>query len=207
VTAIRGLFEAGRFSSMTGTIKSLDVASATGAIKAEQGLIVGFLLSSVMTYDLPILAVGQVVGFDLADGRCPKALNIYVLGAPQTVTAKDKRLDNSPRLRYVGFEHRGNTRAYLFEKFVPGTEKRTFAVDTDLALFARHHVAMQEGPALCLQLLVDELDAEGTTAPKSFKCALSDREMLAYLASRPVPRSKYGSKRTLPPSGADSRVV
>ena len=98
-------------------------------------------------------------------------------------------------------------RAYLFEGLEPGAEKRTFTVDADLALFTRHHVGMQEGPALCLHLLMEELEAEGTAAQASFNCSLSDRELLAYVASRPVPRSKQGPRRTLPSSGADSHTI
>ena len=68
---------------MTGTIKRLDVASASGVITAEDGLMVRFCPSAVLTYDVPSLAIGQVVSFDLEGGRCPKALNIFVQRAPQ----------------------------------------------------------------------------------------------------------------------------
>jgi hypothetical protein len=190
---------------MTGRIRSLDVATGSGVIMSEDGLIVGFSPSAVLAYDIPTLAIGQAVSFDLEDGRCPKALNIYVQWASQTANAKERR-PQITRLRYIGFEHKGNIRAYLFEGLTPGTEKRTFAVSADLALFTRHHVGMQEGPALSLHLLVEELEAEGTASPASFKCSLSDREMLAYVASRPVPRSKLGPKRTLPSSGAASHA-
>jgi cold shock CspA family protein len=194
-----------RFSSMTGTIKRLDLAGASGVITAEDGLMVGFCPSAVLAYDVPSLAIGQVVSFDLEGGRCPKALNVFVQRAPEAVNAKEKRLEIT-RFRYIGFEHRGNKRVYLFEWLIPGTEKRTFTVDADLALFAKHHVGMQEGPGLCLHLLVEELDAEGTAARTSFQCSLSDREMLAYLASRPVPRAKHSSPRAQHASGVTAYV-
>jgi cold shock CspA family protein len=190
---------------MTGRIKSLDMANGSGVITAEDGLMVGFCPSAVLAYDIPTLAIGQAVSFDLDDGRCPKALNIYVQWASQAVDAKGRHLQIT-RLRYIGFEHRGNIRAYLFESLAPGTEKRKFTVNADLALFTRHHVGMQEGPALSLHLLVEELDAEGTAAQASFKCSLTDREMLAHVASRPAPRAKPGFKRAQPASGADSHI-
>jgi hypothetical protein len=65
---------------------------------------------------------------------------------------------------------------------------------------------MQEGPALCLHLLAVELDFADAAVRTSFQCSLTDREMLAHLASRPVPRTKHGPKRTLPASGATSDV-
>ena len=191
---------------MTGRIMSLDVASGSGVIRAEDGLKVGFCPSAVLAYDIPTLAIGQAVSFDLEDGRHPKALNIYVQWASQTVDAKQRR-SQITRLRYIGFEHRGNIRAYLFEGLTPGTEKRTFTVNADLVLFARHHVGMQEGPALCLHLLVEELEAQNTAAPTSFQCSLSDREMLAYLASRPAPRAKSGPKGAQRASSGTAHVA
>lgn len=191
---------------MTGTIKRLDVASASGVITAEDGLIVGFCPSAVLAYDVPSLAIGQVVSFDLEGGRCPKALNVCVQRRPQALNAQERRLEIT-RLRYIGFEHRGNIRAYLFERLTPGAERRTFTVDADLALFTRHHVGIQEGPALCLHLLAAELDVAGAAVRTSFHCSLTEREMLAHLASRPVPRTKHGPKRAQHASGVTSHVV
>jgi len=188
---------------MTGTIKSLDVGRASGVITAEGGLSVGFSPSAILAYDVPSLALGQVVSFDLEAGRHPTALNVFVQRAPHGVHAHEKRLEIT-RLRYVGFEHKGNVRAYMFEEIAPGAEKRTFTVNADLALFTRHHVGMQEGPALCLHLLAAELDVAGAAAGTSVHCSLSDREMLAYLASRPARRNKLGSKRAMAASATNS---
>ena len=192
---------------MTGTIKSLDVPGASGVITAEDGLAVGFRSSAVPVFGGHSLAIGQLVSFVLEGGRCPpKALNIFVLPAPPAVNLPEKRLEIT-RLRYIGFEHTGNLRSYLFERLTPGAGKLTFTVDADVALFTRHHVGMQEGPALCLRLLASELDVAGAAAWTSFQSSLTDREMLAYLASRPVSRNKLGPKRTLPASGAASHLL
>jgi cold shock CspA family protein len=191
---------------MTGIIKSLDTTSASGVITAEDGLIVGFLLSAVLAYDLPVLVVGQVVSFDLEGGRHPKALNVYVQGPHPSINAQGGHLETA-RLRYIGFEHRGNMRAYMFERLSPGSEKRTFTVDADLTLFAKHHVRMQDGPALCLHFLAEELNVAGAAAWTSCQCSLTDREMLAHLASLPVARAKHGFKRAPHSPGAASHVV
>ncbi len=171
---------------MTGIIKSLESGGASGTITTEDGLVVRFPLSAVPVYDLPVLTIGQVVNFDLERGRFPKALNVYVLQSQGVNTRQEHT-----RLRYLGFEHRGNIRVYLFEGLIPGVTKRTIAVEADVALFTRHHVGIQEGPALCLHLLVEKLDAEDAAAQTSFNCSLSDREMLAYLESRPDPHAKH----------------
>ena len=166
---------------MTGIIKSMDSGSTAGVITAEDGLMVGFWPSAVLAYDVPTLAIGQVVSFELEGGRRPKALNVYVQRRPQPVNAQGGRPETT-RLRYIGFEHRGSIRAYVFERLSPGSEKRRYTVDADLTLFAKHHVGMQEGPALCLHLLAAELDVAGGAAWASLQCSLTDREMLAHLA-------------------------
>jgi len=191
---------------MTGTIKSLDVGSATGVITAEDGLIVGFCPSAVLQYDVPTLAIGQVVSFELEGGRCPKALNVCVQRPPHGEKAQEKRLEIT-RLRYLGFEHNGNTRGYLFERLSPGSEKRTFTVDADLTLFAKHHIRMQEGPALCLRALAAELDVVEAAAWGSSQCSLTDREMLAHLASLPAPRARHGFKRAPNSPGVTPHVL
>ena len=155
---------------MTGTIKSLGGATESGFITTENGLNVGFCPTSVLAYDAASLAVGQLVSFDLESGRYLKALNVSVQRARDASDMEQKRLEVT-RLRYMGFEQHGSVRAYRFERLTPGSDKRTFTVEADMALFARHHVGIQEGPALCLHLLVADLEAAG--APALFQRSLS----------------------------------
>ena len=186
---------------MTGTIKSLGAGSSSGFIMAENGLNVCFYSSALLAYDANTLAVGQLVSFDLDGGRFPKALNVCVQRSRQATSVEDKRLE-STRLRYLGFEQQGSLRYYQFERNAPGEERRAFTVITDMALFAKHHVGIQEGPALCLHLLAAELEVVDSPVRTRCQCSLSDREMQAYLASRPVPRAKRGPKRTFHATGA-----
>jgi hypothetical protein len=191
---------------MTGKIMSLSSRSASGFITAEDGLIVGYGPAAVLAYDLPSLAVGQLVSFDLEGGRCPKALNVCVQRAPQVLGGQGKRLEIT-RIRYMGFEQAGSMRSYRFERLTPGEQKARFSVNADLGLFVKHHVGIQEGPALCLHLLEKELDVAGVAARTSFQYSLTDREMLAHLASRPVPRTKPGWRRAAAASAAASHLV
>ena len=179
---------------MTGRIKVLSNGSESGVIKAEDGISVHFDTAAVLAYDVLNLAVGQLVTYDLDDGGVPKAVNVCVQKAHPAPNAEERRLQTI-RLRYAGFEQTGNIRGYRFERLSPGEDTETFLVNTDMGLFTKHRVGIQEGPALCLRLLLAELDAAGG-APKSVsQCTLTDREMLAYLASRPAPGSRPGPKR------------
>ena len=98
-------------------------------------------------------------------------------------------------VRYTGFNQTGAIRTYHFERMGPGQDPEVFNVDTDMALFAKHHVAIQEGPGICLRLLLTALEAAGLVEHPDVHCSLSDRELLAYIASRPVTTPRPGPKR------------
>ena len=174
---------------MTGRIKSLSAGHESGFITAESRLSVYFNCSAVLAYDIACLAVGQLVTFDLQDGAWPKAINVCVQRQHYVPPASEKHAE-SIRLRYMGFEQTGSMRAYRFDRVLPGEETRTFVVTTDLALFRKHHVGIQDGPALCLQALLAELHTAGPLCSRPLRRALSDQDMLAHLASRPAPRAK-----------------
>lgn len=188
---------------MTGTIKHLNSATASGAIEAADGLVLGFQLSAVLAYDIPGLAIGQAVNFELDSDRRPNAVNIHVEHALRPSPDRDKRVGLTS-LRYLGFQQTGEIRSYRFERFVPGEMRATYIVNSDMGLFTRHRVHLQEGPGLCLHLLAETEDLAGGTAEMPAQYALTDREMLAYLATLPPPRVK-GKPRHHPPAAPEDR--
>lgn len=179
---------------MTGRITSLSSGGESGFIAGEDGQTVYFEKRRVMEYDIMALAVGQVVSFDLEAGARPKAINICVQ-KPRRPAAAESRHPETNRLRYLGFEQREKVRAYRFERLTPGEESRTFFVTIDLALFRKHGIGMQEGPALCLRALKAEIEGAEAAGRAPVDCSLTDREMLAHLASRPVPAPRPHHKR------------
>ncbi len=98
-------------------------------------------------------------------------------------------------LQYLGFEHAGSVRTYRFRRISRGEEPREYIVNADLALFAKHHVGIQEGPALCMHRLLEQSDASGAPARPS-PDFLTDLDMTTHLANRPAPAAKGWSKRT-----------
>jgi cold shock CspA family protein len=190
---------------MTGRIRSVGDGGACGFITAENGLSVHFNSSAVLAYDVTCLAVGQMVTFELESGHHAKAVNICVQ-RPHLAAHAPVKHQESLHLRYTGFEQAGNIRVYRFERIATGEETRTFLVTTDLALFRKHRVGIQEGPALCLHVLMADLNAAESTRPASSRRALTDVDMLAHLASRPVPGSK-GRHRGTPRASAAAHAV
>jgi len=90
-------------------------------------------------------------------------------------------------LRYSGFDQRENTRYYVFQYCVPGEKARPVVISAEIPLLVEHHVRIQDGPALCLHTLMLEIhgfDRSQTGAPPR---VLTAQDLLAYLASLPVP--------------------
>jgi hypothetical protein len=61
-------------------------------------------------------------------------------------------------LRYLGFDELQSARGYRFDLVAQGDATRRFVVTVDLALFRAHRVGIQEGPTLCAQKLVADLE-------------------------------------------------
>jgi len=170
---------------MTGRIKSWSTGSASGFITAQDGVSVYFHSSAVLEYDIASLSIGQLVTFDLVSGHYPRAANVCVQRHHPVAGAEEKRQE-AVQLRYLGFDQTGSVRAYRFQRVWPGEPTTTFTVTADLVLFRNHRVGMQEGPALCLQILAAGLAAAGSILLPPLQCALTDQHMLTYLASRPA---------------------
>ena len=180
---------------VTGKIENLSDGSTSGFIRAENGSIVPFELSAVLAYDAARLAVGQLVTFDLENGSHPLAANVCV-HRPHDVADAEKRYHESARPpRYMGFEHMGHVRAYRFMRFSLGEETEIFVVNADVDLFAKHHIGIQEGPGLCLAVLVAEQNAAARGSQRRPR-SLTEADMLAHVAKRPVPAAKHHPKRT-----------
>jgi cold shock CspA family protein len=179
---------------MKGTITTIRGQKGSGAIQSATGECFDFELTGVLAYDVAALAAGQMVHFDLASGPSPKAVNVSIDPACGVPTGKDRDRETM-RLRYIGFEHRGNMRSFCFERLVPGQQPQAFAVEADLLLFQQYQVHIQEGPALCLQMLSVGLQAEGD--PQSFvKCALTGQDLASFLARQPVRGTRHGARNT-----------
>lgn len=182
---------------MNGYIKTLSIGHASGFIAADDGLTLFFQSSAVMEYDVACLAVGQLVTFDVEEGASPKVMNVSVRKSHPAPSPADKS-GKAVFLRYLGFEQSGGARSYRFERISAAEDKKTFLITAEMSLFLKHHIGIQEGPALCLHLLSEALGKQGPTEASSSRSWLTDTDMLAHIASRPVPPPKRGRKH--PPS-------
>ena len=93
-------------------------------------------------------------------------------------------------LRYLGFDQSENARSYRFDLVVKGDKNRHFIVTVDLALFRAHRVAIQEGPSLCAQKLVADLEKCPDGAHQ-----LTEEDLRAYSAGRAAAEARKAEMR------------
>jgi cold shock CspA family protein len=172
---------------MHGTITWFGGKGSSGAIQSDDGGRFDFAAGSVLAYDVATLAAGQLVNFEADGGLPPKAVNVSVRQSGAIHFSEDTYRDIR-RPRYMGFDQQGGIRTYRFERFTPGQQTEHFSLDTDVALFSQHKVRLQEGPVMCLHLLVNALGA--MAAGEAFPCSVTEQHVLAFLASRPDPAVK-----------------
>jgi hypothetical protein len=142
--------------------------------------------------------------------RMPMA-DLYITRPPATISLAQRQAEPGPAeklppgtyLQYVGFNQAGSVREYRFRRISRGEERKEFVVTADLSLFSKHHVGIQEGPALCLHVLLKQWAVSGVPLAPTPR-SLTEPDMLAHLASRPAPKAKWGPKPVSHFSGAAS---
>jgi cold shock CspA family protein len=194
-------------NTMTGRINSLSALSPSGFLTADDGVNLYFDASAVLPDRGAGLAVGQAVTFDLDASKPPTAVNVRVTARVESARRVTKSSMDGSHLQYMGFQHVGSIRVYRFKRVTRGEETREVVINADLALFAKHHVGIQEGPGLCLsRLLSATADASGATLWPPTQ-SLTDQDMLGYLAKRPVAGARASSKRFRDASQAPAGTV
>jgi hypothetical protein len=162
---------------LTGRIIELARSTRSGRIQAEDGSHVIFAAVAV-SGDFDTLAVGHRVRFDLDDKvAVPRAIRVFRELSRLPALKKD---EPKPDLRYAGFDQAANVRQYKFDAVSSGHAVERFVVSVDLSLLLKHHVGMQEAPALCLHKLTADLE----TAPAAGRHELGNDDLLAYAVSR-----------------------
>jgi cold shock CspA family protein len=175
---------------MTGSIKNLNPLNHSGFITAENGQTVYFAASAVWAHDYPYLTVGQAVSFDLLEGQRPKAINVHLYEG-RHVRLQLKKPEGRVELRFIGFDQTNTVRTFRFQAFIDGKEVREYAVTADITLFGKYHIGIQEGPALCSRLVA----GLATSLTERTSLALTEKDILAHVESRRVPKRKAFRRR------------
>jgi len=107
-------------------------------------------------------------------------------------------------LRYMGFDQAQNKRIYKFDCTGAGKSTTRFVVSVDMVLFLKHHVGIQEGPALCARKLNADFEAVATGAAAEgepeLMHELTNDDLLAYVAVRTAAEVRRAEARRPGPS-------
>ena len=175
---------------MTGTIKNLSTIGPSGSIRADSGTDVQFDSSTVrLRPGTAGLAAGQSVTFDLDRNKPRAAINVQ-LARSQTAPRRQPETEARTYLQYTGFGQTGTIRTYRFKRISHGEGTREFEVSADLALFAKYHIGIQEGPALSLRLVCAGPSSALPASWPSSQC-LSEPDLIAHVATRALAAAKH----------------
>jgi len=182
---------------MTGTIVALAADSRTGKIRTTDDIVLEFSATSVLG-DFDALGVGHRVSFEVERDRHHTAVSVF--REPLCASAAAKKSDALPDLRYAGFRQAENVRSYRFHTLASGRSVQ-YCVTVDITLLLKHHIGVQEAPALCLHKLAADLKA----CPDAGKHELCDDDLCAFASSRAAalqrkkPKHSFAGRRGSPP--------
>jgi len=96
----------------------------------------------------------------------------------------------------MGFQQKLNRRLYRFDMSDAGNKSSVqHVVAVDMELFLKHHVGIQEGPALCAQKITADLRADHQGDHE-----LTNEDLLAYATDRAIAAERKAEARRSGPS-------
>lgn len=165
---------------MTGRIEMLATPISAGRITTNTGANTYHYEYRVPLGKADGLSVGELVTFQLERGNPNLAIDVCADQKGSSKAASTGRTE----VRYQGFEQTNGIRSFKFQAWRTGEENQEAIVTVDLALFRKHGITLQEGPALCLHLVEAALQQPAASGSRVWKGTLTDKEMIEHLACR-----------------------
>jgi len=110
------------------------------------------------------------------------------------------------QLVYMGFTQEASFRCFHFQRIL--TQQRLtnlpkvvqFTLKADMALFMQHHIPVQEGPAICLQILTDTLVGSDENEITSTSYAVTKEHLSTFVSARTtLAEAKAARRKPRPP--------
>ena len=107
------------------------------------------------------------------------------------------------QIAYMGFIQRGMIRSYEFEGIQerrPGQAPKhiRFSMTADMAVVSRHHVKIQDIPALCLRTLSAAIQTRDENDPRPREYVLTEGDVHSYCSAIASPVRADHRKRFRP---------
>ncbi len=107
---------------------------------------------------------------------------------------------------YMGFTQEANIRHFHFQRVLPRARPTRipnvvrFTLNADMALFATYRIPVQEGPAICLQILTAALAGTDEESAEPASYAVTREHLSDFaLARTKVEEAKLARRRARPP--------
>jgi hypothetical protein len=110
------------------------------------------------------------------------------------------------QLVYMGFTQEASLRCFHFQRIL--TQSRLsdlpkivqFTLKADMALFMQNHIPVQDGPAICLQILTDSLAGSDENEVASASYAITKEHLSTFVSARTlVAEAKAARRKPRPP--------
>ena len=96
------------------------------------------------------------------------------------------------QLVYMGFTQQASLRCFRFQRVLAQARPTNLpkvveiVMKADMALFLRYRIPVQEGPALCLQILTTQLELAGSDemAPEAASFAITTEHLTSFVSAR-----------------------
>jgi len=106
----------------------------------------------------------------------------------------------------MGFTQEANIRHFHFQRVLPRARPTSapnivrFTMNADMTLFARYRIPVQEGPALCLQILTETMAGLDEASSQSASYALTLEHFTSFALARTKDQeAKLARRKPRPP--------
>ena len=110
------------------------------------------------------------------------------------------------QLVYMGFTQEASLRCFHFQRILTQSRLTTlprmvqFTLKADMSLFMQHHIPVQEGPAICLQILTDTLAGSDENEIASASYAVTPEHLSTFVSARTtLAEAKAARRKPRPP--------
>jgi hypothetical protein len=100
---------------------------------------------------------------------------------------------------FKGFQQMTDQRRFLFEGVEGNYSRQAFVITTDVKLFTKHRVHLQDGPLMCLHLLETR---EPAVPQAQVDIVLTEEDILTHVRARLADQLSASLRRKKPPRGA-----
>jgi hypothetical protein len=104
--------------------------------------------------------------------------------------ARRPKSEAAAPVRYLGFDDAGGTRIYKFGRLPSRAGMEIFVVNMDVAMFLKHKISFQDGPAMCSAIMA------ASAEPKDHW--VTDDDSLEFIARRPVKADRKPPRQKQP---------